>query len=86
MLSDASQFVDVIKKAAVEAVEATHPMNLVFGRVVAVSPLSVRLDQQRTIPARFLLRLSGPALEAGNYVALLRMQGGQKYLILGAVT
>ena len=97
-MPDASQFIDIIKTAAVDAVEATKPVNLIFGRVASVSPLSVRLDQQRTITANFLMRLNyggatqeGEAVSVysfsvGDSVALLRMQGGQKYLILGTVT
>lgn len=95
LLPDASQLIELIKQVAVAAVEASKPVKLVYGRVASVSPLSVRLDQRTTLTAGFLRRLhyggvtaEGEAVsvysfKVGDSVALLRMQGGQEYLILG---
>lgn len=97
-MSDAGQFVELVKTIAVNAVNASKPVQLVYGRVASVSPLSVRLDQQRDIHAQFLKRLNyggstqeGEAVSVysfrvGDNVALVQMQGGQEYLILGTVT
>ena len=44
----------IIKKAAVEAVEASNPAKVVYGTVTAVSPLNIRIEQRFTIPEAFL--------------------------------
>lgn len=38
--------VELIKKAAVEAVEASKPAGIVFGTVVAVNPLKISVEQK----------------------------------------
>ena len=38
--------VEVVKKAAVEAVEAGKPVNLLFGEVISASPLKIQVDQK----------------------------------------
>ena len=78
------KLLEAIKTAAMEAVNATNPVMVVYGTVVSVSPLSVQLEQKSLLTAPFLVNLQ-PDLEAGNKVALLRVQGGQEYLILGKV-
>lgn len=78
------KFLEAIKIAAIEAIEATKPAAVVYGTVTSVSPLSVQLEQKSLLTAPFLVSLQ-PYLEAGNRVALLRVQGGQEYLILGKV-
>ena len=78
------KFLEAIKIAATEAVNATNPVIVVYGTVVSVSPLSVQLEQKSLLTAPFLVNLL-PDLEAGSKVALLRVQGGQEYVILGKV-
>jgi hypothetical protein len=36
----------VIKKAAVEAVDASKPANIFFGKVISASPLKINVDQK----------------------------------------
>ena len=38
--------VEVVKRAAVEAVEAQKPVHLLFGQVISVSPLKIQVDQK----------------------------------------
>lgn len=97
-MADASQLLHWMKQAAVDAVEHTKPMQLVYGKVLSTEPLSVRLDQRTTLEAVFLKRLAYRGrtstsdgmfdtdvieFEVGDIVAMLRQQGGQQYLILG---
>lgn len=42
----ADDFVKAMKKAAVEAVIASKPANVVFGTVISASPLKVKIDQK----------------------------------------
>ena len=43
---NADDFVKMIKKTAVEAVDASKPTNVVFGKVISVSPLKIRINQK----------------------------------------
>lgn len=47
--------VELIKKAAVEAVETSKPTSIVFGTVVAVEPLAINIDQKLTLDADDLI-------------------------------
>lgn len=47
--------VELVKKAAVGAVEASKPVNLLFGKVVSDDPLQIEIDQKLTYPAAFLI-------------------------------
>lgn len=41
-----NEFLELVKRAAVEAVEAGKPMAVCFGRVTSVSPLEITVDQK----------------------------------------
>lgn len=43
---NSNDLVKLIKKAAVEAVNASKPANMVFGKVISASPLKVKVDQK----------------------------------------
>ena len=45
----------IIKKSAVEAVEASNPTKVMYGTVTAVSPLSIKIDQRFTVTESFLV-------------------------------
>lgn len=118
------KFMGILKQAGVGAFEAGNPVNVLFGVVETVQPLSVRVDQRFILTSEFLVvpeslvhyeidlnhshkyedfdndvpttRTTDPALpveptvirrglEVGDKLLLLRMQGGQKYVILDRV-
>ena len=127
LLLDATDLLNSVKKAAVEAVKTENPMNLVFGEVISESPLKIKLEarltlleQQLIVPLSltdFKVKMtvnhktenkgggSGDsayeshshdykgkkeflvhnALKKADKVMLLKMQGGQKYLVLDRV-
>ena len=68
--------------AAVEAVETSGPVTVAYGTVVSTEPLAVQLDQKILLTKEFLVNLNHQLL-AGDSLVLLRVQGGQEYLILG---
>lgn len=47
--------VEVVKQAAVEAVEASKPVNLLFGTVISVSPLKIQADQKSIYTEKMLV-------------------------------
>lgn len=114
-----SSLLELIKTAGVDAVGASNPVNVMFGEVISINSLSVKVDQRFTLTADFLLvpesimRLEidlkhvhsytdngsvrstsealtekiviRPGLNVGDKVLLLRVQGGQKFVILDKV-
>lgn len=112
----------VIKKMALDAVEANKPMELVLGTVISTNPIKVSLSQLLIISENFILNPEGIAgqeltisldeqtilfkddedelkeytimpqdlkikiksqIKQDDKIFLLRLQGGQKYFILG---
>lgn len=49
MLPDAVGLLKIIKRAAVEAVNATKPVEICFGKVVSISPLKINVEQKMTL-------------------------------------
>lgn len=43
---DSNDLVKLIKKAAVEAVKASSPANMIFGKVISEAPLKIKVDQK----------------------------------------
>ncbi|EHQ92131.1 DUF2577 domain-containing protein [Desulfosporosinus youngiae] len=114
-----ASLLDVIKAAGIDAVGASNPVNVMFGEILTISPLSVKVDQRFTLPADFLIvpesltryevdlthshqytddgssrttatalttkLIIRPGLKVGDKVLLLRVQGGQKFVILDKV-
>ncbi|AFL99532.1 Protein of unknown function (DUF2577) [Desulfitobacterium dehalogenans ATCC 51507] len=110
---------DLIKTASGDALNASNPVNILFGEVLTVNPLSVKVDQRFTLPADFLIVPESliryevdlkhmhqytddgspnntsealtskivirSGLAAGNKVLMLRVQGGQRYVVLDKV-
>lgn len=46
---------DVIKLAGSQAVNAENPVNVLFGIVTAINPLSVQIDQKLILPEEVLI-------------------------------
>ncbi|MDB0519960.1 hypothetical protein C4R87_19250 [Clostridioides difficile] len=76
----------IIKKAAMDAVETSNPMKVVFGTIESINPLKVKIEQKLTIGDFFLIQTDTfkryTEKKIGDKLALIRMQGGQQYLIL----
>lgn len=54
-LPDAVEFVKVMKKAAVEAVGATKPVQILLGEVLSVSPLKISVEQKMILDESLLI-------------------------------
>ena len=75
--------IDAIGTIARQAVEESAPVAVVFGEVTGDAPLTIRVSEKLTLSAGQILVLRMPVV--GCRVALLRIQGGQKFLVLGEV-
>ena len=94
-MPDWSGFLGTIKTAALDAVNAEKPTSVLFGKVISVSPLKISIDQKMTLehPQLILTRNVTDykinddvavynALKANDGVVLIRVQGGQKFLVV----
>ena len=82
-----NQLLQTIKLAAVEAVEAAKPCTVVYGTVKKKSPLTINVDQKLNLTSAFLVvtKTAKDNINAGDTVVMMRMQGGQQYLVLDKV-
>lgn len=48
-MADAVELLKILKKAAIEAVRASKPAEICFGKVTSVSPLKIYVDQKITL-------------------------------------
>lgn len=77
---------DVIKEVGVGAVEASSPVMVSYGTVTQSSPLEINVDQRFTLESDFLVKTEKTKnIEVGDKVILLRVQGGQQYVVLDKV-
>lgn len=67
-----------------DAIHASKPTTVCFGKVTAINPLSVRINQLIELSSATLIPTSSvkDKLAVGDDVILIRQQGGQKYLVL----
>lgn len=82
---DTNDLVRAIKKAAVEAVEASSPVGITYGTVVNVNPLKIKVEQKMTLTDIQLVltrTVKDNALQIGEGVLLISEPGGQKYIVI----
>jgi hypothetical protein len=54
-LLDANDLLNIVKRAAVEAVNASQPSDYCFGKVVSSKPLKISVEQKMTLGAAQLI-------------------------------
>lgn len=80
---DSKTLLEIIKKAAVDAVNASDPMDYCFGKVIGLTPLEISLEQKLILKKNQLDTASSASdLKIGDKVILLKKKGGQKYLVI----
>ncbi len=132
MLHDFHDLIKLIKKVALDAVDASKPTSVVYGKVISTSPLKIQVEQKMTLTAAQLvltrnvtdyttkISFDNPAIKnivknysmddipgsnykltyqenvkneitiynglvVGDEVIMVRMQGGQKYIVMDRV-
>ena len=73
-----------IRQIAANERQATLPMIICFGKVIALSPFRVQIDQKLVLTKEFFIVKSGvsaSSFKVGDVLILFRNEGGQKYLI-----
>ena len=64
--------------------QASLPTAICFGKVIALSPFRVQVDQKLVLTKEFFIVKSGvssSSFKVGDVLILFRNEGGQKYLI-----
>ena len=73
-----------MRQIAANERQAALPMTICFGKVIALSPFRVRIDQKLVLTKEFFIVKSGvsaSSFKVGDVLILFRNEGGQKYLI-----
>lgn len=73
-----------MRQIAANERQAALPMTICFGKVVALSPFRVQVDQKLVLTKEFFIVKSGvsaSSFKVGDVLILFRNEGGQKYLI-----
>ena len=83
-----TNFIQLIKKISMDVYRESKPCDVVVGIVTKTSPLKIKISQKLILTGEFLVetktfRESGTA--KGDMVAMVRMSGGQSYLLLDKV-
>lgn len=94
-MHDLSRINNTIKKVALNAVENSKPVNIMFGTVTRKNPLEIDVEQRLLLGINQLILTKNVTglkkhentskvhdLEVNDEVILLRKQGGQKYVVL----
>lgn len=80
--------IQIIKKISKQEREASVPSDLVIGTVAKISPLEIKISSKITIDSDFFYltqTANNRSLAVNDKVAMLRMSGGQMYLIIDKV-
>ena len=48
-MPDANEMIRIIKKAAIDAIEARKPVNVCYGKVTSINPLKIIVEQKFTL-------------------------------------
>ena len=74
---------DIVKQASVSAIEAQQPFGILFGKVLSVDPLKVKVGELLVLQGKQLYLDS--MVYKDEEVILVKQQGGQKYLVLSTI-
>lgn len=75
---------ETMRQIAANERQAALPMTICFGKVIALSPFRVQIDQKLVLTKEFFIVKSGvsaSSFKVGDVLILFRNDGGQKYLV-----
>ena len=83
-----TDLVRLIKKTAIDAVNATDPVAIRYGEVISINPLQIRIDQKLVL-GKEQLKLTKTVVDKplikDEKLLIIRMQGGQQYIVVDRV-
>ena len=86
-MHDMKQFLQLVKKAAIEAYESRKPCDVAVGTVASLSPIKISLGNANILSESFFIFTGDikQSLNIGDKLALVMKQGGQKFLVIGVI-
>lgn len=80
----ANNLVQLIKRVAMDAVEASKPCTTYVGKVKKLSPLQITIGQSWVLDSDFLdiTSRADEKMKKGSRVLMIRQAGGQKYTVV----
>ncbi|QUI25515.1 DUF2577 domain-containing protein [Vallitalea pronyensis] len=88
-MSNTQQFIGALKQINKGVMDNSQNVAFYYGKVIAITPLEIQVDQRFVLDQDFLVVTStvagDTALAVGDKVILLREQGGQRYIVLDKV-
>lgn len=83
-MPDMQRFINTLKQISENERQAALPMTICFGKVIALSPFRVQIDQKLVLTKEFFIVKSGvsaSSFKVGDVLILFRNDGGQKHLV-----
>ena len=77
----------LIKRAAIEAVIASKPCDTYIGKIKNLSPLEIAVGQKIVLDSEFLnvTEVAQRHMKKESKVLLIRQSGGQKYTVIDTI-
>ena len=82
-----ADLVESIKRAAIEAYQSSSPTSLMFGVVYSKNPIKIGIEQRMELDQDQLVltKSASSNINVNDRVALIRMDGGQTFLVIDKV-
>ena len=84
----ATNLAQTIKQAAMDAVRASKPCDILTGTITSLSPLKIKISQKITLEGDFLYvteTFDKKTHKTGDKVVLIQGMGAQRYLVIDKV-
>ena len=84
----ATNLTQTIKKAAMDAVRASKPCDILTGTITSINPLKIKISQRVTLESDFFdvtETFDKKTRKTGDKVVLIQGAGAQRYLIIDKV-
>lgn len=80
------RLLNLMKEAGTEAVQSGSPCAVMFGKVIDSKPLKIKVEQRLILGVKQLIKTeNSKKIKKDDSVLLLRMQGGQKFIVLDCI-
>ncbi|WP_304340471.1 DUF2577 domain-containing protein [Metaclostridioides mangenotii] len=82
---DTQTITNTLRKLIIETVENTKPVAICFGNITSISPLTILVELKMPLSMAQLIlteTVRKKELKIGDKMILIRMQGGQKFVVV----
>lgn len=80
------RLLNLMKEVGNDAVQSGSPCAVIFGKVIDLKPLKIKIEQKLVLGEKQLIKTEdSKKIKKNDSVILLRMQGGQKFIVLDRI-